>query len=75
MHILITGAAGMIGRKLTARLVAEKTLNGKPIDRLTLLDVSRTAAARKFCRAASTPSPPTSPIRPPRAPRSPADPT
>jgi D-erythronate 2-dehydrogenase len=39
MHILITGAAGMIGRKLTARLVAEKTLNGKPIDRLTLLDV------------------------------------
>jgi D-erythronate 2-dehydrogenase len=39
MHILITGAAGMIGRKLTARLVAEKTLDNKPIDRLTLLDV------------------------------------
>jgi D-erythronate 2-dehydrogenase len=39
MHILITGAAGMIGRKLTARLVAEKTLGNKPIDRLTLLDV------------------------------------
>ena len=39
MHILITGAAGMIGRKLIARLVADKTLNGRPIDRLTLLDV------------------------------------
>jgi D-erythronate 2-dehydrogenase len=40
MHILITGAAGMIGRKLTARLIAEGALNGRPIDRLTLLDVS-----------------------------------
>lgn len=40
MHILITGAAGMIGRKLTARLIVEAALNGQPIDRLTLLDVS-----------------------------------
>ena len=40
MHILMTGAAGMIGRKLTARLIANKKLNGKPIERLTLLDVS-----------------------------------
>jgi D-erythronate 2-dehydrogenase len=39
MHILITGAAGMVGRKLTARLAADQTLNGKPIERLTLLDV------------------------------------
>ena len=39
MHILITGAAGMIGRKLTARLVKDGGLNGKPIDRLTLIDV------------------------------------
>ncbi len=39
MHILITGAAGMIGRKLTARLVNDGSLNGKPIDRLTLVDV------------------------------------
>jgi D-erythronate 2-dehydrogenase len=39
MHILITGAAGMIGRKLTARLIADGTLNGQPIDRLTLLDI------------------------------------
>jgi nucleoside-diphosphate-sugar epimerase len=40
MHILITGAAGMIGRKLTARLIADGALNGQPVDRLTLLDVS-----------------------------------
>ena len=40
MHILITGAAGMIGRKLVARLVTDGALNGKPIDKLTLIDVS-----------------------------------
>src|SRR5580658_5735034 len=39
MHILITGAAGMIGRKLTARLIAAKALNDRPLERLTLLDV------------------------------------
>jgi len=40
MHILMTGAAGMIGRKLTARLVTNQELNGKPIERMTLLDVN-----------------------------------
>jgi D-erythronate 2-dehydrogenase len=39
MHILITGAAGMIGRKLTERLTRDGTLNGRPIDKLTLTDV------------------------------------
>jgi D-erythronate 2-dehydrogenase len=39
MHILITGAAGMIGRKLTARLIKDGKLNGQPIERLTLIDV------------------------------------
>src|ERR1700694_2701102 len=39
MHILITGAAGMIGRKLTERLVKEAALNGRPVDKLTLTDV------------------------------------
>jgi nucleoside-diphosphate-sugar epimerase len=39
MHILITGAAGMIGRKLCERLVKDGNLNGATIDRLTLLDV------------------------------------
>jgi nucleoside-diphosphate-sugar epimerase len=39
MHILITGAAGMIGRKLTARLVKDGKLNGSTCERLTLIDV------------------------------------
>ena len=39
MHIFMTGAAGMIGRKLTARLVKDGALNGKPIDKLTLIDI------------------------------------
>jgi nucleoside-diphosphate-sugar epimerase len=39
MHILITGAAGMIGRKLTAWLVKDGGLNGQTVDRLTLTDV------------------------------------
>jgi nucleoside-diphosphate-sugar epimerase len=39
MHILVTGAAGMIGRKLTARLVKDGKLNGSAIDKLTLIDV------------------------------------
>ena len=38
MHVLITGAAGMIGRKLIERLVEAKGLNGRPIDGLTLSD-------------------------------------
>jgi D-erythronate 2-dehydrogenase len=48
MHILMTGAAGMIGRKLTARLIANKELNGKPIERLTLLDVSAPDRPKNF---------------------------
>ena len=39
MHVVVTGAAGMIGRKLTARLVKDGGLNGKPIDKFTLTDV------------------------------------
>ncbi|SDZ04976.1 Nucleoside-diphosphate-sugar epimerase [Jannaschia faecimaris] len=39
MHILITGAAGMIGRKLTDALVARGTLQGQPITGLTLVDI------------------------------------
>jgi nucleoside-diphosphate-sugar epimerase len=40
MHILITGAAGMVGRKLVARLVDDGSLNGQPIEQLTLIDVT-----------------------------------
>jgi len=39
MHILITGAGGMIGRKLTARLVKDCELNGRAIEKLTLTDI------------------------------------
>src|SRR5262249_9787944 len=39
MHILITGAAGLTGRKLPERLVREAALNGRPIAALSLLDV------------------------------------
>jgi nucleoside-diphosphate-sugar epimerase len=39
VHILITGAAGMIGCKLTERLARDGALNGAPIEALTLLDV------------------------------------
>ena len=35
----MTGAAGMVGRKLTERLVLDGSLGGRPIDRLTLADV------------------------------------
>ena len=39
MHVLILGAAGMIGRKLTARLVADGNVGGRAVERLTLADV------------------------------------
>ena len=48
MHILITGAAGMIGRKLTARLVEAGALNGRPIDTLTLVDVEAPQKPQDF---------------------------
>src|SRR5690242_16025983 len=48
MHILITGAAGMIGRKLTERLVRDGKLNGEPIDALTLTDVVPPTAPAGF---------------------------
>ena len=48
MHVLITGAAGMIGRKLTARLVKDGGLNGEPIDQS---DVDRRGRAGKARRA------------------------
>ncbi len=48
MHILITGAAGMIGRKLTERLVIDRALNGQPIEKLTLIDVVTPARIAGF---------------------------
>ena len=39
MHVLITGAAGMIGRKLAERLARDGGPDGQRIDKVTLLDV------------------------------------
>lgn len=39
MHILIIGAAGMVGRKLATKLSSNGQLGGKPVDRMTLVDV------------------------------------
>ena len=48
MHVLILGAAGMIGRKLTERLAKDGGLNGKPIDKLTLIDIVAPAKPAGF---------------------------
>ena len=48
MHVLITGAAGMIGRKLADRLAQDGSLHGKPVERLTLLDIVPPAKPAQF---------------------------
>jgi D-erythronate 2-dehydrogenase len=48
VHVLITGAAGMIGRKLADRLAQEGSLHGKPVERLTLLDIVPPAKPAQF---------------------------
>lgn len=47
LHVLITGAAGMIGRKLIERLAREPRIGGKPIDLLTLVDVIEPVAPKE----------------------------
>jgi nucleoside-diphosphate-sugar epimerase len=47
MHILIIGAAGMVGRKLTERLVKDGSLGGREITRATLHDVVTPQAPAK----------------------------
>jgi nucleoside-diphosphate-sugar epimerase len=54
VNILITGAAGMIGRKLTERLTKDGTLNDKPISALTLLDVVPPAKPAGFAGKVET---------------------
>jgi len=39
MRILVTGAAGMIGRKLCVRLAADGAIAGRPIETAHLVDV------------------------------------
>lgn len=47
-HVLITGAAGMIGRKLAARLAKDGSIHGKNIERMTLTDVVQPSAPDDF---------------------------
>ena len=39
MHVLVVGAAGMIGRKLLDRIAGQPDVLGEPIEKLTLVDV------------------------------------
>ncbi|MFN3273563.1 MAG: D-erythronate dehydrogenase [Paracoccus sp. (in: a-proteobacteria)] len=48
MHILITGAAGMLGRKVAARLARDGGLGGRQIDAFTLIDVLPPEAPEGF---------------------------
>jgi len=48
VHILIVGAAGMVGRKLTEALVRASELGGRPVERLTLADVVAPPAPAGF---------------------------
>jgi D-erythronate 2-dehydrogenase len=41
MHVLILGAAGMLGSKLAARLIQDRCVGDRTIERLTLADVVR----------------------------------
>lgn len=46
MHILIIGAAGMIGRKLSEQLLDSGQLNNQPISEITLVDVIEPVASQ-----------------------------
>jgi nucleoside-diphosphate-sugar epimerase len=54
MHILIIGAAGMIGRKLTDSLVRSGGLGGRQVTQLTLVDVIEPAQPAGFAGKAAT---------------------
>ena len=54
MHILIIGAAGMVGRKLTQRLAGDGRLGHAKIDKLTLADVVTPAAPAGFTAPVAT---------------------
>ncbi|MHA7971859.1 D-erythronate dehydrogenase [Rhizobium sp. CAU 1783] len=48
MHILIIGAAGMVGRKLAQRLTSDRALGSRPIEAMTLVDVVTPEAPEGF---------------------------
>lgn len=51
MHVLITGAAGMLGRKLTKRLLDVGILRGSSIERIDLIDIVKCPADTAVCCA------------------------
>ncbi|WP_419945704.1 D-erythronate dehydrogenase [Candidatus Poriferisodalis sp.] len=51
MRILITGAAGMLGRKLTQRLVGSGSLRARPIERIDLVDIVEAPTGSALCTA------------------------
>jgi nucleoside-diphosphate-sugar epimerase len=48
MHVLVIGAAGMAGRKLVEALVAKGEVNGKLVEKLTLVDVVEPTGPARF---------------------------
>jgi nucleoside-diphosphate-sugar epimerase len=56
MHILIIGAAGMVGRKLTARLIADGHVGGRKVTVLTLADIVAPERPQGFGGKVETPA-------------------
>lgn len=54
MHVLVIGAAGMVGRKLVEALVARSEINGKLVEKLTLVDVVEPTAPPRFSGTVKT---------------------
>jgi nucleoside-diphosphate-sugar epimerase len=53
MHVMIIGAAGMVGRKLVEKLATDPGALGGEIDRLTLVDVVEPTAPQAFASISS----------------------
>ena len=51
MRVLITGAAGMLGRKLTRRLLDQGSLRGEGIDAIDLVDLVEAPVESGLCTA------------------------
>ncbi len=53
MHVLMIGAAGMVGRKILDKVAAEPEALGAAIDKLTLVDVVKPAAPAQLAAVAT----------------------
>ena len=67
MHVLVTGAAGMIGRKFVERVARDGRIGKTPVERMTLTDVVAPtppkARLQGWKRVPTISRPPTSPKR------------